>query len=187
MKLKLLVSLIALATVFGLSASAQELPKIDASASYSFFRATPAGPVLSGYNLNGVSASAAYNVKDWLSGVFDFGGYTVGTVNGTASNNHLLTYMAGPKFTYRTRRFSPFAEVLVGGARAGSGVFATTNSHTALATAFGVGLDWNYRDRFSIRPVQVDYLLTHLPQITNGNTQTQNNMRYSAGIVFHFK
>lgn len=187
MKLKLVVSLLALATVFGISASAQELPKIDVSASYSYFRAIPSSPLLKDYSLNGGSASAAYNVKDWLSGVFDFGGYTVGSTNGVNINNHLLTYMAGPKFTYRTRRFSPFAQVLVGGARAGSGVFATSNSHTGLATDFGVGLDWNYRDRFSIRPVQVDYLLTHLPEIGNSNTLTQNNVRYSAGIVFHFK
>jgi hypothetical protein len=187
MKLRIVVSLLALATVFGVSASAQELPKIDVSASYSFFRAIPSSPILREYNLNGGSASAAYNVKDWLSGVFDFGGYTVGTANGASINNHLLTYMAGPRFTYRHRRLSPFGQVLVGAATAGSGVFATSNSHTGLATAFGVGVDWNVRDRFSIRPVQVDYLLTHLPEVGNSNTLTQNNVRYSAGIVFHFK
>lgn len=187
MKLKLVVSLLALATVFGISASAQELPKIDVSASYSYFRAIPSSPLLSDYSLNGGTASAGYNVKDWLSGVFEFGGYTVGTANGANINNHLLTYMAGPKLTHRGRRFSPFGQVLVGAATAGSGVFATSNSHTGLATDFGVGLDWNYRERFSIRPIQVDYLLTHLPEIGNSNTLTQNNVRYSAGIVFHFK
>jgi len=187
MKLRIVVSLLALATVFGVSASAQELPKIDASVNYSFLRAIPAGPVLKDYSLNGGSASVAYNFKDWFSGVADFGGYTVGSANGVNINDHMLTYMFGPKFTYRTRRFSPFSQVLVGAATAGSGIFATSNSRTALATAFGVGVDWNVRDRFSIRPIQVDYLLTHLPQIANGNTQTQNNVRYSAGIVFHFK
>jgi hypothetical protein len=29
--------------------------------------------------------------------------------------------------------------------------------------------------------------LTHLPEVTGGNNQTQNNLRVSAGIVFHFK
>jgi len=187
MKLRIVVCLLALATVFGVSAKAQEVPKIDASVSYSYFRAIPAGPTLSDYSLNGGSASAAYNFKDWLAGVFDFGGYTVGSANGVNINNHLLTYMAGPKLTYRTRRFSPFTQVLVGAAREGSGIFATSNSHSGLATAFGVGVDWNVRDRFSIRPIQVDYLLTHLPETGNSNTQTQNNVRYSAGIVFHFK
>jgi len=103
-------------------------------------------------------------------------------------DDHMLTYLFGPRFTYRGhRRISPFGQVLFGGARAGSGVFATSNSHTAFATAFGAGVDWNVRDRFSIRPLQFDYLLTHLPEITNGNNQTQNNLRVSTGIVFHFK
>jgi len=188
MKLKLLVCLLAVLSVFAVTAGAQELPKIDASVSYSYFRANPATSGSSGFNLNGGSATAAYHFRDWLSGVADFGGYSVGRYNGVNVDNHVLTYLFGPQITYRRyRRISPFGHVLVGGARAGSGVFATTNSHTALATAFGVGVDWNVRDHFSIRPLQFDYLLTHLPEVTNGNTQTQNNLRVSAGIVFHFK
>ncbi len=189
MKLRFIVSLIALVTVFGLSANAQELPKIDASVNYSYFRAMPATPGFNGFNLNGGNASAAYNFRDWLSGLADFGGYHVGSNNnGVNVDNHVLTYLFGPQITYRGfRRISPFAHVLVGGARAGSGVFATTNSHTAFASAFGVGVDWNVRDRFSIRPLQFDYVLTHLPEVTNGNNQTQNNLRVSTGIVFHFK
>jgi len=188
MKLRFLVSLLALVTIFGLSAKAQEVPKIDASVSYSYLRANPATSGFGGFNLNGGSASASYNFRDWLSGVADFGGYNVGRANGVSVDNHVLTYLFGPRFTYRGyHRISPFGQVLVGGARAGSGVFATSNSHTAFATAFGVGVDWNVRDRFSIRPLQFDYLLTHLPEVTNGNNQTQNNLRVSTGIVFHFK
>jgi len=188
MKLRIVVSLLALSTVFGLSTKAQELPKIDVSANYSYFRANPATPGFGNFSLNGGSATAAYNFRDWLSAVADFGGYDVGRVSGVNVDNHILTYMFGPQISYRKyRRITPFGHVLVGGARAGSGVFATANSHTALATAFGVGVDWNVRDRFSIRPLQFDYLLTHLPEVTNGNTQTQNNLRVSAGIVFHFK
>jgi hypothetical protein len=188
MKLRFIVSLLALVTILGLSTKAQELPKIDASVSYSYFRANPATSGSGSFNLNGGSASGSYNFRDWLSAVADFGGYQVGNHNGVSVDNHVLTYLFGPQITYRGyRRISPFGHVLVGSARAGSGVLATTNSHTALATAFGVGVDWNVRDRFSIRPLQFDYLLTHLPEVTNGNTQTQNNIRVSAGIVFHFK
>jgi len=188
MKLRVVVSLLALVTIFGLSTSAQELSKIDASVSYSYLRANPATSGVGGFNLNGGSASASYNFRDWLSGVADFGGYHVGSVNGVNVDNHVTTYLFGTRVTYRGyRHISPFAHVLFGGARAGSGVFATSNSHTAFATAFGAGVDWNVRDRFSIRPLQFDYLLTHLPEVTNGNNQTQNNLRVSTGIVFHFK
>lgn len=188
MKLRFIVSLLALVTIFGLSASAQEVPKIDASVSYSYLRAYPGTSGFGGFNLNGGSASASYNYRDWLSGVADFGGYHVGSANGVNVDNHVLTYLFGPRFTYhKARRISPFGQVLFGAARTGSGVFATSNSHTAFATAFGAGVDWNVRDRFSIRPVQFDYLLTHFPEIANGNNQTQNNLRVSTGIVFHFK
>jgi hypothetical protein len=188
MKLRIVVSLLVLSTVFGLSTKAQELPKIDASVSYSYFRANPATSGLRDFNLNGGSATAAYNFRDWLSGVADIGGYQVGRANGVNVDNHILTYMFGPQITYRKyRRISPFAHVLVGAARSGSGVFATTNAHTKFASAFGVGVDWNVKDRFSIRPLQFDYLLTHLPEGTSASNQTQNNIRVSTGIVFHFK
>ncbi len=188
MKLRISASLLALVTIFGLSTSAQEVPKIDAFVGYSYLRANPATSGIGEFNLNGGSASVSYNVRDWLSGVADFGGYQVGKINSVNVDNHVLTYMFGTRFTYRrSRKITPFGQVLFGAARAGSGVFATTNSHTAFASAFGAGVDWNVRDRFSIRPLQFDYLLTHFPEITNGNNQTQNNLRVSTGIVFHFK
>jgi outer membrane immunogenic protein len=188
MRLRIIVSLLALVTVFGLSTRAQELPKIDVSANYSYLRANPGTSGYNGFNLNGGSAAVSYNFQDWISGVADFGGYRVGSENGVNVDSQLVTYLFGPRFTYRKwRRISPFGNVLFGAARAGSGVFATSNSHTAFASAFGAGVDWNVRDRFSIRPLEFDYLLTHLPEFGNGNNQTQNNLRVSAGIVFHFK
>src|SRR5580704_1020365 len=128
MKSKLVVCLLAFGTIFGLSASAQEVPKIDASVSYSYLRAKPAATGFGDFNLNGGSASVAYNVKDWLSGVADFGGYHVGSANGANVDGTLATYLFGPRITYRTRRFSPFAQALFGAAHAGSGVFGTSNS-----------------------------------------------------------
>src|SRR5256885_10914710 len=105
MKCRFIVSLLALATVFGLSAKAQELPKLDASVSYSYFRANPATSGFSGFSLNGGSASASYNLRDWLSGVADFGGYSVGSANGVSRKHPLLTYPFGPRRT--ARGYSP--------------------------------------------------------------------------------
>ena len=188
MKLRFTVLLLSLVTIFGISASAQEQPKVDVFAGYSYLRSYPATPGVGGFNLNGGSASAAYNFRDWVSGVADFGGYHVGTADGVNVDDHVLTYMFGPRFTYRGhRRITPFGQVLFGAAHTGSGFFASANSHNALATSFGGGVDWNVRDRFSVRPVQFDYLLTHFPEATSGSNLTQNNLRVSAGIVFHFK
>src|SRR6266852_9623554 len=143
MKLRFIVSLLALATIFGLSAKAQELPKIDAFVGYSYLRANPATSGIGGFNLNGGSASASYNFRDWFSGVPDFGDYQVGKINSVNVDNHVLTYMFGPRFTYhKSRKIAPFGQVLFGAARTGSGVFATTNSRTSFATAHGAGVDW---------------------------------------------
>src|SRR5260370_21490256 len=188
MKLRVVVSLIAFVTIFGLSTSAQELPKIDAFVGYSYLRANPATSGIGGFNLNGGSASASYNFRDWFSGVPDFGGYQVGKINNVNVDNHVLTYMFGPRFTYhKSRKIAPFGQVLFGAARTGSGVFATSNSRTSFASAFGAGVDWNGRDPFSIRPVQFDYLFTHFPDVTAGITPPQKKTRVSTGIVFHFK
>src|SRR5258707_5016642 len=136
MKLRFIVSLLALGTFFGLTASAQELPKIDASVNYSYLRANPGTSGFNGFNLNGGSASAAYNFKDWVSGVADFGGYHVGSDSGVNVDDHMLTYLFGPRFTYRGhRRILPFWQVLFGGARAWSSVVSNSQFHTAIATA----------------------------------------------------
>ena len=101
MKLRIVVSLLVASAVFGLSTRAQELPKIDASVNYSYFRAIPATQGSSGFSLNGGSATVAYNFRDWLGAVADFGGYNVGSTNGVNIDNHVLSYLFGPQISYR--------------------------------------------------------------------------------------
>src|SRR5256886_15080981 len=131
MKLRFIVSSLALVTVFGLGTQAQELPKIDASVSYSYLRANPATSGVGGFNLNGGSASASYHFRDWLGGVADFGAYHVGRAHGVNLDNHVTTYLFGPRLTYRNfRPITPFAHVLFGTARIAFGTFAPSRSHT---------------------------------------------------------
>src|SRR5260370_5147504 len=122
MKLRFIVSLLALVTIFGLTANAQEIPKKDASVNYSYLRANPGTSGANGFNLNGGSASAAYNFKDWVSGVADFGGYHVGSYSGVNVNDHMLTYLFWPPLTYRRqRRVSPLSQEVVRRADPGFG------------------------------------------------------------------
>jgi hypothetical protein len=51
--------------------------------------------------------------------------------------------------------------------------------------AIGGGVDFKVSQRFSIRPVKVDYLMTHFNELGTG-AQNQNNLRVSTGVVFHF-
>ena len=184
MKLKLLVSLLTVLSLFGATAHAQDTPKFDIFAGYSYLRLNPSTAGVSSFNLNGGSASIAYNAKSWLSGVADFGGYNNGNILNTGINGTLSTYLFGPRVSYRHfGRITPFGEVLFGVAHASSA--GTSGSDNALAMTLGGGLDYKWSDRFAIRPVKVDYLMTRFSE-TGTSNQTQNNLRVSTGIVFRF-
>ena len=184
MKLKLLVSLLTVLSLFGATAHAQDTPKFDIFAGYSYLRLNPSTAGVSSFNLNGGGASIAYNAKSWLSGVADFGGYNNGNILNTGINGTLSTYLFGPRVSYRHfGRITPFGEVLFGVAHATSA--GTSGSDNAFAMTLGGGLDYKWSDRFAIRPVKLDYLMTRFSE-TGTSNQTQNNLRVSTGIVFRF-
>jgi len=184
MKLKLWVSLLAVLSLFGATAHAQDTPKFDIFAGYSYLRLNPSTAGVSSFNLNGGSASIAYNAKSWLGGVADFGGYSNGNILNTGINGTLSTYLFGPRVSYRHfGRITPFGEVLFGVAHASSA--GTSGSDNAFAMTLGGGLDYKLSDRFAIRPVKLDYLITRFSE-TGTSNQTQNNLRVSTGIVFRF-
>jgi outer membrane immunogenic protein len=190
MKLRLLVSLLAFLSLSGAAAFAQDVPKVDIFAGYSYVRENPSTSGVSGFSLNGGSASVAYNATNWLSGVADFGGYHNGNILGTNVNGTLSTYLFGPRVSYRhLGRITPFAQVLFGVAHASGSLSGSTttitSSDNAFAMSLGGGVDYKLNHRFSIRPIQVDYLLTRFSETGTG-TQSQNNLRVSTGIVFHF-
>ncbi len=186
MKLWVAVSLIAVLSFFSVSAHAQDTPKLDVFAGYSYVRENPSTSGVSSFSLNGGSASIAYNANNWLSGVADFGGYHNGNILGTHVDGTLSTYLFGPRVSYRRfDRITPFGEVLFGVARSSASVLGASGSTNAFAMTVGGGLDYKLTDHLAIRPVKVDYLLTRFNEFGN-NTQTQNNLRVSTGIVFRF-
>ena len=186
MKLKVVVSLLAFLSFFGVAAQAQDVPKVDIFAGYSYVRANPSTSGVSSFSLNGGSASVAYNVNNWLSGVADFGGYHSGNILKTGADGTLSTYLFGPRVSYRHfGRITPFGEVLFGVAHASASVGGGTASDNAFAMTVGGGVDYKLTDRIAIRPVKVDYLMSRFSETGTG-TNTQNNLRVSTGIVFRF-
>src|SRR5260370_5289591 len=131
MKLKLVVSLLAVLSLFGTTARAQETaPKVDIFAGYSYLQANPGVSGVDSFHLHGGSASIAYNYKPWLSGVADFGGYNNGNLLATCGSGKLHTYLFRPRVSYRhLRKVTPFGQVLFGVAHADSKAFW----HTQLA------------------------------------------------------
>jgi opacity protein-like surface antigen len=186
MKLKLAVCLVAFLSCFAVGTLAQEnAPKMDIFAGYSYLQANPGVTGFDSFHLHGASASVAYNYNNWLSGVADFGGYSHGNTFG-GGNGTLSTYLFGPRVTYRhLHKITPFGQVLFGVGHADASSFGTAHSQTAFAMAVGGGVDYKLFDRFSIRPIQADYLRTRFGVGTTG-TQTENNVRLSTGFVFRF-
>ena len=187
--MKRIVCLLGLVVLIGGTAAAQDAPRAEGFLGYSYVRVNP-GQGISGVNLHGGSGQLSFNAASSFGTVADFGGYrvreTISTPGGpiTADGN-IFTYLFGPRYTYRGERVQPFAQALFGGARASASALGATASENAFAMALGGGVDVKVNDWFAVRPVQAEYLLSRFIG-PSGSNETQNNFRYSAGVVFRF-
>jgi hypothetical protein len=192
------VGLLLLVGLVSVSASAQDNSKIDLFGGYSYlmFRPNSTG-VASKINFNGGVGSVAFNLNDWLAGVAEFGGYHAGTIKNAAGvtqtgvTANAVTYLFGPKIYKSMGKITPFGQVLFGGAHGSATSSSVTVSQNGFAMALGGGLDWNASPHFAVRLGQVEYLLSRFNNnvsngVGSGGTGTQNNFRYSGGVVFKF-
>ncbi|NLV30063.1 MAG: porin family protein [Acidobacteria bacterium] len=163
---------------------AQDVPVAEVFGGYSFFRCD-AGDDIS-CNLNGWNAAVDFNVSDNWSAVMDFSGHygyldgPVATASGVypwydvKSHN----FMFGPRFKMRGEKVTPFLHALFGVNHVNPEAGDATQNNFALA--FGGGVDVKVTDKMSVRPIQLEYVGTRV------NSDFQNNMRFSAGVVFNF-
>jgi outer membrane protein OmpA-like peptidoglycan-associated protein len=154
--------------------------------------------------LNGGDASIAFNVNRSLglvAGIGDFtnsqmrfqGAYT-STVNVNNANEAVLAYLFGPRLSYRKYdRFTPFAQLLLGGVHANQVVLANCTvscvllpAESSFAFTAGGGLDVKLSRHFAVRLIQAEYMMSRFTSYTTGASATQNDMRLSAGLVFRF-
>jgi hypothetical protein len=169
----------------------EDTPKVEIFGGYSYLGANT---VTSGtrLNLNGAMGSAAYNLNSWLGLVGDLGYYHQGNVPGSGLSLTISTYQFGPRISMRRNdHLVPFMQVLVGVGRAGGSLYTTSlgsgvaplgTNNSFLLTAGG-GADWKVNRTIGIRLIQAEYLYS---RFRNGNGNTQNNLRLSAGVVFSF-
>jgi opacity protein-like surface antigen len=159
---------------------AQDVPKAEVFGGYQYTRINP-GHGVDGDSFNGWDAAVQYNWNKAFGLKADFSG-AYKSVLGVSLRQH--TYLFGPVVSARSEKATVFAHALFGGAHAtadaGSGSFLGSASDNAFAMAFGGGLDYNFHKNVAIRVGQFDYLPTRF------GGETQNNFRYSTGIVFRF-
>jgi hypothetical protein len=102
-------------------------------------------------------------------------------------STHLYTFMGGPVVRIANKgRCQPFVHALFGEAHVVGAVSlaglagSVTGSNNGFAVVLGGGLDIKVAPLIGIRPVQFDFLQTHVAG------SSENNFRYSAGVVLRF-
>jgi hypothetical protein len=196
-------------------AAAQDTPKMETFLGYTFTRMSPATDVPS-FTSNGGSGQYAYNFNRWLSAVADVGAVHTGNIGGFTVDNTMTNFLAGPRLSLRYPRLRPYFNVLFGGVyyAASTRISATpvlpsqpiflpgqpnfplipgqpitarlTTSQTAFAMVAGGGLDIKINKWLSFRPVGLDYFYTRLTNLRTQGDNSQNNLRYTAGLNFTF-
>jgi len=160
--LLLMFGLLVLAAM-ALPARAQDQAELFGGFSYLRFNSPP------GVNQNGWQLGGQYKFRDWVGGVADFAG-------NYGSGASTYTYLFGPQISMPSSRVSPFGHLLLGGAHFGAGRIG----ESSFSMALGGGIDVHITDQVFWRAAQLDYLLTEF------GGASQNNFRFSTGVVFRF-
>jgi hypothetical protein len=197
--------------LLSLAAWAQEFPRAELGADYSYARFNPSAPYSNGHSLNGGGGSATININSYLGIKMDLQGYGSNTSSFTIPPNptfpsglsgsvqgNLFTYEFGPQIKVRAHKFQPFAHILFGGAHTnvyadafktlcqplGEGCgLSKAPAADAFAMTVGGGLDIPINHTISFRPAEIDYLMTRFDNPLSG-TNNQHNFHYSAGLTF---
>ena len=151
--------------------SATAAPSSDLFGGYSYTHAGEA-------SLHGWGLSGSYRLRGDLSLVADFSGH-YGSFAGADLSQ--IGFMAGARWTWRTGRFRPFAEGLLGGARTSSSLdvagASVSDADTDWGLALGGGVDYLLTGRWSVRA------LLHL-RLLSGEGALDTDPRLSAGAVY---
>lgn len=164
----------AMILLFGLCslpAMAADQPKAEVFGGYQYTRFD------GGENANGWNVAGTVNLNHWFGVTADFSGAYFSEFG---ADFHNYTYTFGPTVAFRGAPLvTPFAHALFGGATASAGVEGVSVSQNGFAAIIGGGVDVKVSPHLAVRPVQFDWMSLH----SDGGS-SNNNFRYSAGIVF---
>jgi hypothetical protein len=211
-----LLSLLFLVFALTITAAAQDARRFETFGGYSFsYESQLSHPanILPSSSFSGWDTSTTVFLNRWFGFTSDFSGHygsgtlTLAVVNGTPitvkESVSSYSYLFGPHFTYRHRRYAPFAQTLVGihnphrsysDFSCAPEICGTlpSGSYNRFAMALGGGVDIALGHSISLRPVQAEYLMQREPAVefSNGNLDyigvNHGTFRYSAGVTFHF-
>jgi len=207
--MKRFFALMTVALSFAFVAAASDVPRYQVFLGYEFARFNPDSllNLYPSFNTNGGSGQFVYNFAGGFGIAFDAGATTKGVLQGLNIDTTVAHALAGPRYTFKSGRWMPYAEVLFGGAFATSSSQITVpagvvtpavtgisditpvtarlvTSNTGFALMAGGGLDIKLSKHIAFRPFSADYFLARMPSNLSGNDQNKNNWRATAGVTF---
>lgn len=112
-----------------------------------------------------------------------------GNVNNSGVGLDLISYTAGPRYTWRPSHGNAtyFGEALAGVAHGANSIFPTgghiDSSSNSVALQLGGGINLLVSRHLMVRAVEADWLRTQFP---NATTDVQNNLLLGTGIAYRF-
>lgn len=154
---------------------AQDTPKAEVFGGYSW----------AGGNFHGWNSSVTGNVTKRFGITADFSGHYGSELAGPILiNQDAHSFLFGPRYAFRGKKFTPFIYALVGATRYRESATIAgqklSGSDTGFSSAVGVGLDVRVNDRVAIRAFQIDYFRP------NFFGEAHNRGRLAFGVVLHF-
>jgi outer membrane protein OmpA-like peptidoglycan-associated protein len=198
--LAMLPAIIAVLFTFATLAAAQDqpAPKWELYGGYSFFQPgadvhtqLPGAlfPISSRMEANprGIGLSATYDFNRWFGLTLDASthwGSGEGGLQKRIDDAALSTLSIGPKITFRTHRFAPFIEALVGDHRL---MPDATHDIDKIGLLLGGGLDVNLFEHVAVRLFRADFIYSNFQYGPPAVSPTElRGVRLQAGLNFMF-
>jgi len=138
-------------------------------------------------NPRGIGLSATYDFNRWFGLTLDTSthwGSGEGGLFKRIDDAALSTLSIGPKITFRTHRFAPFVEALVGDHRLMPDAFHDIDK---LGFMFGGGLDINLSRHVALRLIRADFVYSNYQYGPPAVSETQvRGLRAQVGLNFMF-
>ena len=156
MRLSSTVLILLLISVVSAAAQSANSPRYEVAGGYQFMHdqdIAKQDPDLSANFPAGWMASGGAHLWSWLGAVGEVSGSTKTlSIPGDKPKLRVYTYMAGPRFTRSAHSgINPFAQVLLGSARASTSVLGVRDTVTDFSYQPGGGIDLNMARRFGVR------------------------------------
>jgi hypothetical protein len=173
----------------------QQITSTDLAATYTTERAKIASSNCGCFWLNGGSINAGVTFYRGLGLAVNLTGEHASNIT-PGVNLGKVAYMAGPRYTFSTSRYTSrllkehgtyvFGEGLFGGVHAFDSTFPGNSGTKASTDAFsmqlGGGFDIALARGFGIRALEADYVHTNLP---NNGSNSQNDLRLAFGVSYN--